>query len=205
MHNFVHNPEILVSEAWTATLLADNSKEDQNFRKTPTFAERQKEQQAMNLNRLKDKNAWYQSHREFLLQCIESKLIPKGLKLELQPTIGNHNQDFLDTWYFNLQDFSLTLMKGIIKFREETISETAAHINSIEKALKQNMEKDECQKIKETISRNEEATKQVLKQSKFKMFNYLKQKPDTEKNKKKITNHSNTLHPEANIWKHFKE
>ena len=133
------------------------------------------------------------------MQCIESKLIPKGLKLELEPTIGNHNQDFLDTWYFNLQDFSLTLMKGIIKFREETISETAAHINSIEKALKQNMEKDECQKIKETISRNEEATKQVLKQSKFKMFNYLKQKPDTEKNKKKITNHSNTLHPEANI------
>ena len=121
------------------------------------------------------------------------------MKLELEPTIGNHNQDFLDTWYFNLQDFSLTLMKGIIKFREETISETAAHINSIEKALKQNMEKDECQKIKETISRNEEATKQVLKQSKFKMFNYLKQKPDTEKNKKKITNHSNTLHPEANI------
>ena len=116
MHNFVHNPEILVSEAWTATLLADNSKEDQNFRKTPTFAERQKEQQAMNLNRLKDKNAWYQSHREFLLQCIESKLIPKGLKLELEPTIGNHNQEFLDTWYSYLQEFSLTLMKGIISF-----------------------------------------------------------------------------------------
>ena len=63
----------------------------------------------MKLNLLKDKNARYQSHREFLLQRIESKLMSKVLKLELEPTIGNH----------------------------------------------------------ETISRNEEATKRVLKQRKF--------------------------------------
>ena len=156
------NPAILVSEASTATLIADNLKEDQNFLITPTFAERYKEQQAMKLNRLKDKDAQYQSHREFLSQCIESKLIPKGLKLELEPTIGNHDQEFLDTWYSNLQEFSLTLMKGIVKFCDETISETEAYINSIEKALKQNMEKEEFQKIKETISRNKEATKRVL-------------------------------------------
>ena len=48
----------------------------------------------MKLNRLKDKNKRYQSHREFLSQCIESKLIPKGLKLELEPTTGNHDQEF---------------------------------------------------------------------------------------------------------------
>ena len=70
----------------------------------------------MKLYRFKVKNAQYQSHREFLSQCIESKLIPKGLKLDLEPTIGNHDQEFLDMWYFNLQEFSLTLMKGIVKF-----------------------------------------------------------------------------------------
>ena len=58
-------------------------------------------------------------------------------------------------------------MKGIVKFCEKTISETAAHINSVENALKQNMEKEEFQKIKQTIFRNEEATKRVLKQRKF--------------------------------------
>ena len=46
------------------------------------------------------------------------------------------------------------------------------------------MEKEEFQKIRETISRNEEATKRVLKQRKFKKFNYLKHKPDTERNQK---------------------
>ena len=46
------------------------------------------------------------------------------------------------------------------------------------------MEKEEFQKIKETISRIEEATKRVLKQRKFIKFNHLKHKPDTERNKK---------------------
>ena len=50
----------------------------------------------MKLNLLKDKNARYQSHREFLSQCIKSKPKPKGLKLELGPTIDNHDQEFLD-------------------------------------------------------------------------------------------------------------
>ena len=116
----------------------------------------------MKLNGLKDKNARYQSHREFLSQRIESKLIPKGLKLDLEPTIDNHNQEFLDTWYSNLQKVSFTLIKGIVKFCDKTISETAAHINSTEKTLKQNMEKEEFEKIKERNSRNEEATKRVL-------------------------------------------
>ena len=48
------NPAILVSEASTATLIADNLKEDQNFLIIPTFAERHREQQAMKLNCLKD-------------------------------------------------------------------------------------------------------------------------------------------------------
>ena len=71
------------------------------------------------------------------------------MKLELESTIGNHDQD---TWYSNLQEFSLTLMEGIVKFCDKTISETAAHINSAEKASKQNTEREELQKIKETIS-----------------------------------------------------
>ena len=98
--------------------------------------------------------------------------------------IGNQDKEFLNMWFSNLQEFSLTLMKGIKKFCDKAISETATHINSTEKALKQNMEKEEFQKIKETISRNEEAKKRVLKQRKFKKFNYLKHKPDTERNQK---------------------
>ena len=54
-------------------------------------------------------------------------------------------------------------MKGVVKFCDKAERETASHINSTEESLKENMEKQEFQKIKETISRNEEATKRVLK------------------------------------------
>ena len=40
-----NNPAILVSEASTATLIADNLKEDQNFLITPTFAEQMNNKQ----------------------------------------------------------------------------------------------------------------------------------------------------------------
>ena len=70
----------------------------------------------MKLNRLKDKSARYQSHIEFLSQRIESKLVPKGLKFELEPIIGNHDKNVLDMWYSSLQEFYVVLMKGIVKF-----------------------------------------------------------------------------------------
>ena len=70
------------------------------------------------------------------------------MKLELEPTIGNHDQEFLDTWYSNLQEFSLSLMKRIVKLCDKTISETAEHINSTENALKQNMEKKSFKRSK---------------------------------------------------------
>ena len=46
--------------------------------------------------RLKEKHARYESHKEFLTRCISEKLVPNGLKLELERTIGNHDQEFLD-------------------------------------------------------------------------------------------------------------
>ena len=61
-------------------------------------------------------------------------------------------------------------MKGIIKFCDKTISETVTLSNSIERILKQNMGKKEVKKIEETISWNEERTRRVFKQRKFKKF-----------------------------------
>ena len=52
------------------------------------------------------------------------KLVPKGLKLKLEPTIGNYDQEFVDTWYSKLKTFSLTLMKDIIAHCDKTIVKT---------------------------------------------------------------------------------
>ena len=115
---------------------------------------------------LKIKNVRYQSHREIYHNTSNQKL-HLGLKVELEPTIGNLNQECLKMCYSSLQEFSLTLLKVIVKFCEKTIGENARHINSPDATLKQNMEKEEFRNIKETISKNEEKIKRVFKQRKI--------------------------------------
>ena len=38
-----------------------------------------------------------------------------------EPTIGNHDQNFLDNWYLKLKQLSLPPMKDIGQFWEKTI------------------------------------------------------------------------------------
>ena len=177
------NPSILVSGASTDTLIEEPTSINTSYLQpsTPTHTYINKEQVAVKLNRLKDKSARYESHKEFLSNCIQSKLIPKGLKLELEPTIGNYDQEFLDNWYAKLKDFSLILMKDIVQFCSLTVQKTNEDIKSTEETLRKSMENEEFNKVKATIKENEEATKRLLQQRKFKKFNHLKHNPKPEK------------------------
>ena len=67
-----------------------------------------KEHIALKLNHL-----MYESHKNFLTSCIAKKLIRKGFKLELDSTIGNFDEEFVDEWYSKLKVFSRILMKNI--------------------------------------------------------------------------------------------
>ena len=78
-----------------------------NLLSTDKKREKQTIYLAIKLNRLHDKNTRFESHKDFLLQCIREKIIPKELKLMFEPTIVNHNQEFLDNWYSKLKQFSL--------------------------------------------------------------------------------------------------
>ena len=106
-------PNILVEQASTCTLVnKDTNQITSSLQQTPAI-NKNKEQVALKLNRLKDKVTRYESRKDFLTRCIAEKLIPKGLKLELEPTIGNFDQEFVDEWYSTLKGFSLILMKDI--------------------------------------------------------------------------------------------
>ena len=41
----------------------------------------------------------------FLSQCIIDKLLPNEIKLELEPSIDNHNEAFVTNWYEKLNGF----------------------------------------------------------------------------------------------------
>ena len=142
-------------------------------------SDKNKEQIALKLNRLKNKAVRYKLHKDFLSRCIAEDLVPKGLKLELEPTIDNYDQEFVDTWYSNLKIFSLTLMKDIVAHCDKTIVKTEDNIKDTERHLKNITEKEEYQSIEKTIKNNEANPKHLLQQRKFKKFNYLKDKQNS--------------------------
>ena len=90
----------------------------------------------LKLNRLKDKAVRNKSHKHFLSRCIAEELVPKGLKLELEPTIGSYDQELVDTWYSKIKTFSLTLMKGIVAHWDKSIVKTEDNIKDTETHLK---------------------------------------------------------------------
>ena len=126
-------PTILVEQASTCTLANEDANQmTSSLQKTPAIS-KNKEQIALKLNRFKDKVTRYESHKDFLTRCISEKLIPKGLKLELEPTTGNFDKEFVEEWYSKLKGFSLILMKDITTYCEKTIEST----NESMKILKQ--------------------------------------------------------------------
>ena len=80
---------------------------------------------------------------DFLNRCLAEKLEPKGLRVELEPTIGNYDQEFIDTWYAKLKSFSLTLMKDFVNYCDKTILQTKQNIRKTETDLKNVRAKEE--------------------------------------------------------------
>ena len=134
-------PTIIVSQASAATITKESVKKIHKFLTASPINIHNADGLAPKLNRLKEKSARYVSHKDLISQSIKSKLVPNGLELTLEPTIGNYDQDFIDNWYSNLKDFSLDLMEQIVSFCDKTIEETAIKISSAESILKQQLER----------------------------------------------------------------
>ena len=92
---------MLVEQTSTSTLIGDN--ETTHCSRQLRSSDKNKEQIALKQNQLKGKAVRYKSHKDFLSRCIAKELIPKGLKHELEPTIGNYDQEFVDTRYSKLK------------------------------------------------------------------------------------------------------
>ena len=87
-----------------------------------------KEKIALNHDSLKGKSITYKYHKDFLKRCLAEKLVPKGLRLELETAIENCDQEFVDKWYVKLKLFSLTLMNGFVSYCNKTIAHTKQNI-----------------------------------------------------------------------------
>ena len=117
---------------------------------------------AIKLNRSIDKVTRYESHQEYLTACIRDKLIPTNFKIEIEPSICNHSEAFLTTWYDKIQKLSIDLMKDTVKFCEKTVAETKTEIKTLEDEIKNQADPEEYVEIKTTITKyNEQKIKEL--------------------------------------------
>ena len=68
-------------------------------------------------------------------------------------------------------------MKDIVQFCDKTIKKTAKDIKNTESSLKKNASQSQYHAIQTEINANEDSTRKVLQQRKFKKYNNLKYKP----------------------------
>ena len=172
----IQNDEALSSSSSTETIVAvENTDEEtsvlgsheDNYQSDP-------EKLAFKLNKLEDKFTRYHSHVEFLNKCIDENLVPNGLKIEVEPSIGNHDETFLTVWNKKLKSYSIDLMKEIIKFCENTLSTTEQEKVKVDALLHRETDTETYSDIKKAINTNTLQTKMACQKRKSRKFYSLK-------------------------------
>ena len=88
-------------------------------------------------------------------KCCRDKIIPHGLSIYVEPSIGNQDEAFLETWQENLQSFSLTLMSQVITFCDQTIK-VHEEIEKTKVELHAKLDRNEREEIISTLEKNDE-------------------------------------------------
>ena len=89
-------PEILVSQASTTAIMNECDNTNSNLLTATPTRSYNTDALAIKLNRLYEKSARCNSHKDFLSRSILEKLFPKGVELNLALTIGIYDQQFID-------------------------------------------------------------------------------------------------------------
>ena len=126
------------------------------------------------LERMRDKADRYDSHIEFLKDCHKTKVIPKGLRIDVEPSIGNNDEDFCNKWFSRLEEFSLTLISDIISYCEQTKTGTASQIENESALLRDVLNTDDFIECMQLMDLSSEKRKKRLSMTKRKKYHFLR-------------------------------
>ena len=99
-----------------------------------------------------------------------------GLAIQVEPTIGNHNEEFLSKWYEELNSFSFELMKDVVAFCKSTTTDLPTQIKEVDASIKTKIQPTKYTELSKALQENQEIRKRQLQQRKIKKFNHLKYK-----------------------------
>ena len=158
------------------TIINNNINDDRprEFQRKSPAEEDAERVHIVRLERLRDKSDRYSSHIGFLKDCIEAKIIPKGLRIDLEPSIGNQDEAFCAAWFAKLEEFSFSLMDDVIKYCETIETETEDKIRLNKEALETMMDPDDHKELSDTMDNLAVQRRKRLSQTKKKKFYYLR-------------------------------
>ena len=149
---------------------------------------REKDRLAFRLDNLNDKKCRFVSHVSFLNKCLENNLVPNGLRVFVEPSIGNRNEGFLNRWHACLDEFSRKLTTEVIGFCGTEISSTETEMSDISEKLRSLTTNTEYARIRNTINANERSRTNELIARKNRKFYKLRYNTNNDER----TNNRNT-------------
>ena len=86
-----------------------------------------------------------------VLQCVTNKVTPISYQINLEPSIGNHDEAFLKIYYNMLEGFSRDAMKYTAEYCQERIEVFEAEQETATKAPSENNTGEVFTEIKRTL------------------------------------------------------
>ena len=86
-----------------------------------------------------------------------------GLRINLTPTIGNNNDEFIEKWHKRLEAFSITTIEDIVQFRDKTINEAKITEHAANEKVKSKTTPDTNKEILNVIAENQKNANKPLK------------------------------------------
>ena len=109
---------------------------------------------AIRHDRLLDKIDRYTSHNKFMRRCLTDNIIPISYKVTVEPSIGNHDEDFLKGYYDMMDGFSKNLMEYTANYCERKISDFDKEKLTSEEELKSMISEETYAELTKALGTN---------------------------------------------------
>ena len=155
---------------------------------------------AIKLNWATNKKDRYESHKMFLEHCLVDGAIPLNFKINPEPSIGNHDEEFLEEWNNIIKRCQINLIRHTIQYTEKVITETQNNMKNLDADMKKDLHEQTYAKAKKIIDSTSDKTKTFLEIRKRKKINIIKYgKPKKDNNKQKLNKKTQKQKPSIPI------
>ena len=157
---------------------------------------------AIRHDRLLDKIDRYTSHNKFIRRCLTDNIIPISYKVTVEPSIGNHDEDFLKGYYDMMDGFSKKLMEYTANYCERKISDFDKEKLTSEEDLKSLISEETYAELTKALGTNQDKRKKALQEVKDKKFIRLKYRSQ-QQNQRQF--HENTPNSDIVVHREFQQ